>query len=82
MVRNMLAVQEGSISFNRGVPGSSGVKNPHAVQKMQETRVGFLGREDLLEWEMAAHFNILAGKSPTEEPGRLLSMGWQRVEHL
>ena len=49
---------------------------------MQETRVQSLGREDLLEKEMAAHFSILDWKIPwMEEPGRLQSMGLQRVGH-
>ena len=48
---------------------------------MQETRRS-LGREDLLEKEMAIHSSILAWKIPwTEEPGRLQSMGSQRVGH-
>ena len=35
-----------------------------------------------LEKEMATHFNILAWKIPwTEDPGRLQSMGSQRVRH-
>ena len=35
-----------------------------------------------LEKEMATHFSILSGKIPwTEEPGRLQSMGSQRVGH-
>ena len=39
-----------------------------------------LGREDLLEKEMASHSSTLAWKIPwTEEPGRLQSMGPQRV---
>ena len=39
---------------------------------MQETRVQSLGREDLLEKEMATHSSTLAWKVPwTEEPGRL-----------
>ena len=43
-------------------------------------RVRFLGQEDPLEKEMATHSSILAWKIPwTEEPGRLLSMGSQRV---
>ena len=47
---------------------------------MQETRVQSLGWEDLLEKEMATHSSILAWKIPwTEEPGRLQSMGSQRV---
>ena len=49
---------------------------------MQETRVQSLGREDLLEKEMATHSNILAWKIPwTVEPGRLQSMWSQRVGH-
>ena len=49
---------------------------------MQETRVRSLGREDPLEKEMAIHSNIIAWKIPrTEEPGRLQSMGSQRVGH-
>ena len=49
---------------------------------MWETQVQFLGREDLLEKEMATHSSILAWKIPwTEEPGRLQSMVSQRVRH-
>ena len=48
---------------------------------MQETRVRSLGWEDPLEKEMAIHSSI-AWKIPwTEEPGRLQSMGSQRVGH-
>ena len=47
---------------------------------MQETRVRSLGREDPLEKEMATCSSILAWRiSWMEEPGRLQSMGWQRV---
>ena len=49
---------------------------------MQETQIQSLGGEDLLEKEMATHSSILAWKIPwTEEPGRLQSMGSQRVRH-
>ena len=49
---------------------------------MQETQVQCLGREDLLEKEMATHSSILAWKIPwTEEPGGLQSMGSQRAGH-
>ena len=49
---------------------------------MQETQVQSLGREDLLEKEMANHCSTLAWKIPwMEEPGRLHSMGSQRVGH-
>ena len=47
-----------------------------------ETRVQSLGQEDPLEKEMALHSSTLAWKIPwTEEPGRLQSMGSQRVGH-
>ena len=47
---------------------------------MQETRVQSMVWEELLEKEMSVHSSILAWKIPwTEEPGRLQSMGLQRV---
>ena len=49
---------------------------------MQETWVRSLGQEDPLEKEIATHFSILAWRIPwTKEPGRLQSMGSQRVGH-
>ena len=52
------------------------------LSAMQETQIRSLGWEDPLEKEMAAHSSILAWKIPwTEEPGRLPSMGSQRVGH-
>ena len=49
---------------------------------MWETWVRSLGQEDPLEKEMATHSSILAWKMPgMEEPGRLQSMGSQRVVH-
>ena len=49
---------------------------------MQETWLQSLGRQDLLEKEMATHSSIFAWKIPwTLEPGRLQSMGSQRVGH-
>ena len=48
----------------------------------QETWVQSLGWEDPLEKEMVAHSSILVWKIPwTAEPGRLPSMGSQRVGH-
>ena len=50
------------------------------LSTMQETQLQSLGREDPLEKEMAIHSSTLAWKIPwTEEPGRLQSMGSQRV---
>ena len=52
------------------------------LSEMLETWVRSLGREDPLEKEMATHSSILAWKIPwREEPGRLQSMGSQRVRH-
>ena len=56
------------------------VKNLPATQ---EAHVGSLGQEDPLEKGMATHSSILAWRIPwTEEPGRLQSMGSQRVRHV
>ena len=49
---------------------------------MQETQVRSLGQEEPLETELATHASTLAWKIPwTKEPGRLQSMGSQRVGH-
>ena len=55
------------------------VKNLPAIQDMQ---VQSLGQEDPLEKGMATHSSNLAWKIPcTQEPGRLWSMGSERVGH-
>ena len=55
-------------------------KNPSANKGDRETRAGSLGQEDPLEEDMATHSSILAWRIPwTEKPGRLWSMGSQRV---
>ena len=67
------------IHLNSDFPGAQTVKHLPIVQ---ETHVQSLGREDLLEKEMATHSSILAWKIPwMEEPGRLQSMGSQKVGH-
>ena len=43
----------------QGTPGGSVVKNPSAIQEMQEMWVRSLGQEDPLEEGMEAHFSIL-----------------------
>ena len=49
---------------------------------MQETQVRSLGREDPLEKAVATRSSTLAWRIPwREEPGRLQSMGSQRVGH-
>ena len=55
------------------------VKNLPATQ---ETRVQSLDLEDPLEKGMATHSSIFASRIPwTKDPGRLQSVGWQRVGH-
>ena len=56
------------------------VKNLPAVQ---ETQVQSLGQEEPLEKEKATHSSILAWRIPwAKEPGRIQSMGLQRVGHI
>ena len=60
-----------------GSPVAQMIKN---LPAMQEPRARSLGQEDPLEKGMATDSSILAWEIPwTEEPGRLLSMGSQRV---
>ena len=55
------------------------VKRPPA---RRETWARSIGREDPLEKEMATQSSTLAWRIPwTEEPGRLQTMGSQRVKH-
>ena len=67
-------------THNRGTsPVAQTIK---CLSAMQETQVRSLGQEDPLEKEMAIHSSTIAWKIPwTEEPGRLQSMGSQRVGH-
>ena len=52
------------------------------MQETQEMWVGSLGWEDLLEQKMATQSSILAWKIPWREvPGKVQSMGLQRVGH-
>ena len=65
-----------------GLPRGLVVKNLPAVQEPLEILVRSLGWEDPLEEGMANHSSILAWKTPqTEGPGRLQSIGSQRVRH-
>ena len=76
----MQIVNETRLCPLRGFPGGSVVKNPPAARETQAMWVRSLSWEDPLEKEMAAHSGILAWKIPwTEKPGRLQSMGSQRV---
>ena len=68
--------------FDWGSLMAQAVKNPSAMQEMQETTVHALGQEDPLEKKMAIYSGILTWEIPwTEEPEGLQSMGSQRVRH-
>ena len=59
-----------------------GVQTVENVLAMRESQARSLGGGDPLEKEMGTHFSILAWRIPwTEKPGRLQSMGSQRVRH-
>ena len=65
-----------------GFPGGAGGKEPSCQCRRHETQALSLGREDPLEEGMVILSSILAWRIPwTEEPGRLLSKGSQRVGH-
>ena len=65
-----------------GIRGSLVAQIVKSLPVMRETRVQSLGWEDPLEKEMATHSRMLAWRSSwPEEPGRLQSMGLQRVRH-
>ena len=58
------------------------IKNSPANAGDARDSVQSLDGEDLLEKEMATHSSVLAWRIPrSEEPGRLQSMGLQRVGH-
>ena len=58
------------------------IKNPSAMQEMEEVCIPSLGGEDPLEEGMAPHPSILAWRIlKTKEPGGLQSMGSQRAGH-
>ena len=73
----------GRVIFQTSLKGASLVAEMiKHLSAMLETWVRSLGQEDPLEKEMAAYSSTLAWKIPwTEEPGRLQSMGSQRVRH-
>ena len=81
--KGIFHVKMGSIKgrndMDQDFPVSQTVKN---LPAMQETRVQSLGWEVPLENGRATHSRILAWRILwTEEPGRLQSMGSQRVRH-
>ena len=70
------------VRLEKGFPGSSMVENPPALQELRKMHVQSLGQENPLEEGMVTHSSIPAWRIPwTEEPGKLQSIGLQRVRH-
>ena len=65
------------------VPPSLVAQTVRCLPTMRETRVRSLGREGILEKEMATHSSVLVWKIPwREEPGGLQSMGLEELDML
>ena len=75
-------VDQRTVLLFLSIPGLLVTQTVKRLPAVRETWIQSLGWEDPLEKEMATHSSTLAWKSPrTEEPGRLQSMGSQRVGH-
>ena len=62
--------------------GASGEEPACPPMQVKETWIRSIGEEDSLEETMAAHSTILAWRIPqTEGPGRLQSIGLQKIRH-
>ena len=71
-----------SLTSLSGLPGSSAVKNPPAMQEPQEMWVWSLGWEYPLEEGMATHSIILQpGESLQRSLEGYIPRGWQKVQH-
>ena len=75
-------VRRSPIHLEMASPSPPVAQTVENLPAMWETRVWLLGRDDPLKEGLATHSSILAQRIPrTEEPGRLQSMGSQRVRH-
>ena len=82
LVLSSVSCVELYVSRHQPIPLTLVAQRLKHLAGMQETRVRSLGWKDPLEKEMAIHSSTLAWRIPwREEPGRLQSMGSQRVEH-
>ena len=64
----------------RASPVAQQVKNPPAMQKMQETWIQSLGQEDSLDKEMASHSRILACRMPWRATVHEVTKSWTRLK--
>ena len=74
--------QYNTVKFKKKMLAIKKKKKKNLQPTVLETRIGSLHQEELLGKGMASHSRIFAWRIPwIEEPGRLQSMGWQRVRH-
>ena len=82
LFREKLVHEYSSLSMWGFPTGANGKEPACQCRRHKETRVQSLGQGNSLEKEMATHSIILAWRILwTEEPGRLQSLGSQRVRH-
>ena len=83
VTKNQTRLSDFTFTFTKAISWTSLVaQTVKHLSTMWETRVRALGWEDPLEKEMAIHSSTITWRTPwTEEPGRLQSMGSQRVGH-
>ena len=75
-------IDHDKVGFTERLQGSPGDSDGKESTYNAGDLGSILGWEDTLEKGMAAHSSILAWRIPwTEEPGRLQSMGSQKVRH-
>ena len=79
----LIPLKKSSLLFSELIMGNSLVAQMvKHLPTMWETQIQSLGWEDPPEKAVAPHSSTLAWKIPwTEEPGKLQSMGPQRVGH-
>ena len=82
MAHSFIELDKAVVHVIRLVRTSLVAQTVKRLPTMRETWVQSLGGEDPLEKEMAIHSSTIAWKIPwAEEPGRLQSMGSQRIGH-
>ena len=75
-----MSEKTGKYSISQSFPGGTRGKEPVTQCRRQETQVQSLYLKDPLEEGMAIHSSIFAWRmSWTEDPGRIQSIGLQRV---
>ena len=81
-IKHICVLIEGTVDIWIGLWASLMAQTVKCLSAVLETGVRSLDQENPLEKEMATYSSTLAWKIPwTEKPGRLQSIGLQRVGH-